>query len=507
MIAAFVSRFSRSTLALACVLTGLSLPLHAADVVVQPTSGSGFVVKDANGANERLRVQESGAVSLPAVPGAPAQPQGLCMGAGGQLGPCSGDTGGGSYSAGIGLTLTGTMFSVAPSYRLSQTCVTNEFARWNGTAWDCGTAGGGATLPAGTANQTLRYDASNTLVANNQLQAFSDGGLVATSTSSRTTIPPTGAGVRLMWYPFQAAFRVGSVDASQWDDTNIGTYSVAMGNDTTASGDSSTAIGKGTTASGTDGAMAVGYHSVASGPTSMAIGDRTFADANNSIAMGNFVGSGGHSGSFIFGDSSRSTGIVNDEDNQFVAIANRGFKFVTSSGGGLGAILPHNATAWAVLSDRNAKTAVQLVDPRDVLKKVAKMPLSTWQYKEDDAGYRHMGPMAQDFYAAFHLGDSDKRISTIDADGVTLAAIQGLNARLDEKDREMAQKDGEIGALRDKLATQEMEIAKQKTEIAKQNTRVVALESLAGELAEMKSQLAALRDSRPPAVTVALRQP
>jgi len=45
--------------------------------------------------------------------------------------------------------------------------------------------------------------------------------------------------------------------------------------------------------------------------------------------------------------------------------------------------------------------------------------------------------MARDFHAAFGLGESEKRINTVDADGVALAAIQGLNQKLEEKDREI----------------------------------------------------------------------
>jgi len=519
-------------------------------------------------------VQESGAVSLPSIPAAPAQSQGLCMGASGQLGPCVGGTGN-TYAAGTGLTLSSTTFSVAPTYQLPQTCKANEVAQWNGTAWGCGAASGGVTLPPGNVNDTLRYYANNTLIANERLQAFDNGSLVASGNLNvfDTGLSVSGPGTRLMWLPPKAAFRAGSVPGAEWNLANTGRYSVAMGYGTTASADSSTATGYGTTASadsstamgisttasgtistamgaytkatGAYGTTAMGWYSIASGATSTAMGDQTiangensiamgyktrtdgyastamgsqttasgknavamgdstFADADNSIAIGSNVGSGGSSGSFIFGDASRTSGIVNSAANQFMAIANGGFVFVTSSDGSKGAVLPHNDTGWAPLSDRNEKTAVQPVDPREVLKKVVEMPLSTWQYKVPDADFRHMGPMAQDFYAAFHLGQSDKRISTIDADGVALAAIQGLNARLDDKDREMAQRDSQIDTLRDKLAAQEAEIAKQKTEIARQKTRVAELESLAGELAEVKSQLAALRVSRPSTVTVA----
>ena len=53
--------------------------------------------------------------------------------------------------------------------------------------------------------------------------------------------------------------------------------------------------------------------------------------------------------------------------------------------------------------------------------------------------------MAQDFYAAFAVGADDKHISTVDADGVALAAIQGLNEKLETQ---LGAKDVEIRRLR-----------------------------------------------------------
>jgi len=97
-------------------------------------------------------------------------------------------------------------------------------------------------------------------------------------------------------------------------------------------------------------------------------------------------------------------------------------------------------TANGVLltSDRNAKENFETVNPQTVLAKVAALPVSEWNYKTDAAGQKHLGPMAQDFHAAFGLdGSDDKHISMIDEGGVALAAIQGLNEKLNEKDAEI----------------------------------------------------------------------
>jgi hypothetical protein len=95
-------------------------------------------------------------------------------------------------------------------------------------------------------------------------------------------------------------------------------------------------------------------------------------------------------------------------------------------------------TAGAVnpVSDRNAKENFSPVEAKDVLAKVAALPLTSWNYKKDTAT-RHVGPMAQDFYAAFAVGTDDKHIATVDADGVALAAIQGLNKVVREKENEI----------------------------------------------------------------------
>lgn len=87
-------------------------------------------------------------------------------------------------------------------------------------------------------------------------------------------------------------------------------------------------------------------------------------------------------------------------------------------------------------SDRNMKENIREVNPREVLEKVVTMPVSRWNYL-DDPDSDHIGPMAQDFHAAFSAGADDKHIATVDADGVALAAIKGLNEKIEEKDREI----------------------------------------------------------------------
>jgi hypothetical protein len=109
------------------------------------------------------------------------------------------------------------------------------------------------------------------------------------------------------------------------------------------------------------------------------------------------------------------------------------------------------STAVNITSDRNAKEAFTPVNAREVLDKVSRLPITEWQYKTQ-AGARHLGPMAQDFHAAFDLGRDDRHITTVDEDGVALAAIQGLNEKLEaqarDKDQRIQQLENSVEALK-----------------------------------------------------------
>ena len=89
-------------------------------------------------------------------------------------------------------------------------------------------------------------------------------------------------------------------------------------------------------------------------------------------------------------------------------------------------------------SDIHAKENFTAVDTYDVLARVSEIPVTSWNYKDDGAAVRHIGPMAQDFYAAFGLGYDERHIATLDTSGVALAAIQALNQMLTEKDKQIA---------------------------------------------------------------------
>ncbi len=104
-----------------------------------------------------------------------------------------------------------------------------------------------------------------------------------------------------------------------------------------------------------------------------------------------------------------------------------------------------NGTSWVNASDRNAKQDFAAINPRTVLEKVSGLPITEWKYKVEPDGTEHLGPMAQDFHAAFGLnGADDKHISTVDEGGVALAAIQGLNQKVEEKDARIQEQESRI---------------------------------------------------------------
>jgi len=173
----------------------------------------------------------------------------------------------------------------------------------------------------------------------------------------------------------------------------------------------------------------------------------------SNVASGSYSFAGGykakatHSGAFVWADS--YNGNFNSfTTNSFNARATGGCYCYTNSAQTSGAIMSPGDGSWTNLSDRHHKRDIIPVNARDVLHKVVNMPVATWSYDSQERSIRHMGPMAQDFHAAFGLGTRETHITTVDADGVALAAIQGLHQMVEEKD-------AEIVALRSRLESLE----------------------------------------------------
>ena len=175
------------------------------------------------------------------------------------------------------------------------------------------------------------------------------------------------------------------------------------------------------------GTIPGGYGNAVTGPYS-------FAAGKNATASG--------FGSFVWSDGNAAT--TSTGDHQFVVRCTGGAIFYTANGTSTGVQLASGGGSWSSLSDRNVKEDFAPVDAKQVLEKVAQMPVTTWNYIAQGKTIRHIGPMAQDFYAGFNVGEDERHITTIDEGGVALAAIQGLNMKLQEKD-------AEIQALKERL--------------------------------------------------------
>jgi hypothetical protein len=172
--------------------------------------------------------------------------------------------------------------------------------------------------------------------------------------------------------------------------------------------------------------------------------------------MGNYVSTNNNQGAFIIGDYSTGTTITNSDTlNRMTMRFAGGYKLFTNSGCTLGAYLAHNATAWTVLCDRNKKENFHPIDGEQILTKIREMPITEWNYKETDPTVKYIGPVAQDFYSAFHLGGTDSLgINTLCIDGVNIAAIQALEKRtaeLQKANEKIAEHENKIMILEKKI--------------------------------------------------------
>jgi len=291
-----------------------------------------------------------------------------------------------------------------------------------------GTIGGGTANQAGN-NSGSKVDAGYATVC---------GGLANTAQNEGTTVCG-GWGNKASW---QLSFIGGGT-------SNTASYygAVVSGGDTNNAAGSCSAIAGGSTNSASGGYAtigggwdneAVGYMAaVPGGCQNRALGDHSFAAGCYANA--------GQEGTFVWADSQTHT-FASSVTDEFAVRCTGGARFITAiDGNGMpssGVALPPGANSWqplALPSDRNLKKDFEEVDGRNVLQRLTDLSIETWRYKQGEIPIRHMGPMAQDFYAAFGLGEDNKHINPTDTNGVALAAIQGLHELVKEKDAELAQ--------------------------------------------------------------------
>lgn len=347
---------------------------------------------------------------------------------------------------------------------------------------------------------------------------------VGNTTGCAPYLPATGAGTRFMWLPCRGALRFGRVPIGQtvWDDANLDDFTFAGGNSVTASGYgafsygdqvnvSSTVgvgFGSGVTVSGTAGfsagasnrcsgfaCTAIGYSNYAAGQGSVALGYRTEAAADYSVALGyrattcssgtlgayNCVNP--RTGAFIWGDESSINSVNAQADNEFRIRAAGGIRLRTSAAanaaagvaGNTGCDLPPGSGTFSCSSSRTIKTAFETIEAGRWLERIQALPLSTWSYLGDELQSRHLGPVAEDFFALFELGEGPTSIGAQDLASLGLVGVQALAAR----DAERA---GEIAQLRGRNAELERALDAAREAQARLAQTLLSLESRLREL-------------------------
>ena len=341
-------------------------------------------------------------------------------------------------------------------------------------------------------------------------------------------IPVSGAGARLMWYGAKGAFRAGYAEGGGWDDASAGVSSfaggfgtvasgwaatafgyestaggifgtaiggsaaangygsTAMGYSATANGDYSVALGSNVQATGT-GSIAIGLIERSSGLASVAMGRTTTADGNYSVALGSAASTNAMAGSFIFGDNSTSSTVLSPGANTFTVRAAGGIWLGTTNTTGVlsgafigtstGAYLSTGGT-WTNSSDVRRKHLFADVAGEDVLARLRAMPVRSWSYRAESDSIRHLGPTAQDFRRAFSLGNDSTSIATVDADGVSLAGVQALDARTLRQQTTIDSLRAENAARDARIRTLEGERESARNESAALAARVARLETL-----------------------------
>ncbi|MWG36001.1 tail fiber domain-containing protein [Halomarina oriensis] len=281
-----------------------------------------------------------------------------------------------------------------------------------------------------------------------------------------------------------------TVGGGQSNRAESGHDTVAGGQNNEASGGNATVAGGNSNTAGGSGAAVGGgvLHSATGDHATIPGGERNTAAGNYSFAAG-LTANAADDNAFVWNDGSQyhdvdgdgtpdgfssaqdvaGSGVTGEET--FNVSASGGVRFVT--GPNSVTYVPGGSTGWSTTSTVAAKTDVTPVDPRAVLDGVLDAPVSTWEYVDENGegrGVRHIGPMAETFHRIVDVGDSDAHINSVDADGVALAAIQGLAARLDETAEE----------LRSELAARDEHV-----------------ETLAAENDRLRERLRAVEDATP----------
>jgi hypothetical protein len=266
--------------------------------------------------------------------------------------------------------------------------------------------------------------------------SFVGGGYNNTADSSRATVGGgegnrAGGALAVVGggYGNVSSGRGAAVGGGLSNDATGAWSAVGGGNGNHASGSYAT-IGGGQFNNAADLCATVvgGQGNDATGSFSVILGGRTnYARGYLSLAAGTHAHSS-HHGCFVWGDSTQSLSdsVYTTGSNQFRVRARGGTWFFSNQAMSTGAYLASGSNSWASVCDSATKEDFRNVDRRALLERVASLRVRDYKMKDQDDGTRHIGPVAQDFAAAFGYGESNTCINLADADGVLLAAVQAL---------------------------------------------------------------------------------
>lgn len=310
-----------------------------------------------------------------------------------------------------------------------------------------------------------------------QLEIGGTDGLLVRGTVNSGTIRALGAGVRMHWYPRKGAFRVGAAESSYWDDDGtanpkISLYSIAMGYQPRATAVASTAIGAYNQATG-DYSLSLGSYSQATQSHAIAIGTQAYATGIYSIAIGSGANTNGKDGAMVVGDDAYFQTAYSAQDNSLTMRFIGGYRLWSSyPDSTAGVYMRHGQSGWSNYCDRNKKENFEPVNGEWVLGKIKNIPITKWSYKKTDPNEKYIGPMAQDFYAAFQLNGTDSLgINSISIDGVNMAGVIALEKRTSE-----------IKATLQILIDENRKLKEQLSNVSKINDELLELRKLKAEL-------------------------
>jgi hypothetical protein len=226
-----------------------------------------------------------------------------------------------------------------------------------------------------------------------------------------------------------------------------------------------------------------GISNTASGFYATVPGGRgNFAGGDHSFAAGRDASDDLQDGVFVWGDSSGTTVEAGAAD-EFAVQAGGGVVIYSRSDLSTGVQLSSGESSWSSASSGATTTEIDSVDPLSVLQRVEQLDVSRWEY-DSDSDAEHVGPMAEEFYDVFGLGTDEQHIANVDADGVALAAIQGLSAELDDAREELDDTREELDEKSERIENLEAENARLQD----------ANEQLREQNAELEQRLAAIED-------------